>query len=232
MHSPFRVEALPEPQPIPDCLGVIAFCRRNWRQEYAYFKPNAITYLIKTVFSLRRYVTQCRVFVGTDADLALVQALPLGVQVERVDVAPEPLEGVDVLPVGRVALSRINTEGFQYVFFTEADQIVHIRDPGRLVAIVDDDCYAVPHRIERDYKGANRHGQPRVRFNGADYVVWNYPWEGEVRPPRGDGFFAAQNRRVAYGAAWLGAEPRQSPRPTFWARPTIHWPTHVTRSSA
>jgi hypothetical protein len=203
MHSPFRVEELPEPHPIPDCLGVIAFCRRNWRQEYAFFKPNAITYLIKTVFSLRRYVTECRVFVATDADMALVQALALGVELERVDVTPEPLAGVDVLPVGRVALSRLSTAGFQYVLFTEADQIVHIRDPGRLAAIVDDHCYAVPHRIERDYKGANRHGQPRVRFNGADYVVWNYPSAGETRLPRGDGFFAAPTRRVAYGAAWL-----------------------------
>ena len=203
MHSPFCVETLPEPHPIRECLGVIAFCRRNWRQEYAAFKPNAITYLIKTVFSLRRYVTQCRVFVATDADLALVQALPLGVELERVDVAQEPLAGVDVLPVGRVALSRLNSEGFQYVLFTEADQIVHIRDTGRLVAVVDDHCYAVPHRIERDYKGANRHGQPRVRFNGADYVVWNYPGEGETRPLLGDGFFAAPSRRIAYGAAWL-----------------------------
>ncbi|QEH33011.1 hypothetical protein OJF2_15060 [Aquisphaera giovannonii] len=203
MTSPFRVEMLPEPSPIPESLGVVAFCRRNWRQEYSAVKPNAIIYLIKTVASLRRYVTRCRVLVGTDADLALVRALSLGVEVERIAVAPEPLGEVDVLPVARAGLASLDASGSRYVFFTEADQIVHIRDPGRLAGVVDDRRYAVPHRIERDYKGANRRGQPRVRFNSADFVVWNHPGEGEARPPIGDGFFRAATPRIAYGAGWL-----------------------------
>ncbi len=92
----------------------------------------------------------------------------------------------------------------RYILFTEADQIVHIRDSSRLLSVLDENHYLVPHRLERDYKGANRRGQPLVRLGTSDYVLWNHPGDDHVRSGV-DGFFTAESRVVAYGAAWLAS---------------------------
>jgi hypothetical protein len=187
---------------------VIAFCGRDWKTGVRFGRPGALVHLLKTFFSLRRYVTHVRVFVADDDDLAVVRGLPFGIDVALVPTAAASERGRAVRPVGASALAGLDVRGFRHVFFTEADQVAFLRDTPGLLRILEGECYAVPHRLERDYKGANRRGQPVVRFDGDDYVVWNAPREGEPLTRLDDGFFIAPTPRVAYGASWLARSER------------------------
>jgi hypothetical protein len=201
---PYGPASFPDPTPLPRSLGLIAFCGRDWRTGVQFGRPGLLVHLIKTYFGLRRYVSHVRVAVADDADLALVRALPFAIDVVRVAAEPQSQLGRPLLPVGTAALGSLDADGFDYVFYTEADQVVFLRDTAALLEVLDEgESYAVPHRLERDFRGANRRGQPLVRFGGDDYVLWNAPEPlAPVRTAR-EGWFAAGTPRVAYGAAWV-----------------------------
>ena len=155
---------------------------------------NVLRYFEQTYQSLKPHMTRLVVSVYNDVDYETVKGFGL-----NSDIRVIQLRDIDpiFLPANTVRL--IQQEGFdeEYIYFTEADQIVYAQDWSNLYKIIDDNknVYIVPQRFEQI---PNEHIQQRIekyqdttshRFiefdgifkeNNNKYVVANEPVSRET----------------------------------------------------
>ena len=109
---------------------------------------NVLRYFEQTYQSLKPHMTRLVVSVYNDVDYETVKGFGL-----NSDIRVIQLRDIDpiFLPANTVRL--LQQEGFdeEYIYFTEADQIVYAQDWNNLFKIIDDNknVYIVPQRFEQ-----------------------------------------------------------------------------------
>tara|TARA_R100000315_G_scaffold62084_1_gene42231 strand:+ start:229 stop:1152 length:924 start_codon:yes stop_codon:yes gene_type:complete len=109
---------------------------------------NVLKYFEQTYESLKPYMTKLIVSVYNDLDYETVKGFGLNPDVRVIQI---PNIDPVFLPANTVRL--IQEEGFEeeYVYFTEADQVLYAKDWGNIYKTIDDNknVYIVPQRFEQ-----------------------------------------------------------------------------------
>lgn len=186
------------PEKLPNSVGIVCFHTGDWRTGKDKSCVNFV-YIIKTLASLSEYVDKIFLYVCEDG-MEFLCKLYEKLEVRKINPLQEYDDNKLVYPIGKYALLDKPWKGYDFVFFTESDQVIYSRGLLKFVSQLNDCQYLSPHRLERRYKHFNQNGQPIVKFDGNEYVLYNH--SNTTLIPFGD-FWLAIDFRSSYGAAWI-----------------------------
>lgn len=165
-----------------------------------------LDYLARSVLSVRQnFGSSILVGVCDRADEELVK---------RLDCQTCLLPSISMLlPAALVAMVQRAALPFEYLYYSEGDQIVHFNPSIDLFALLDHESYVAPHRFEKLYHewGADR--GVVLEYNGDRYVAVNNQLD---KTPVRSKFYNCSEPFSAFGGAYLCSKDLFSKiEPTF-----------------
>ena len=186
-------------QKIPKCLGIISFYSGNWREKENKKIVNHV-YLIKTISSLTQYVDKIILYVCEDG-LDFLLNLFENLEIKKIFVPKELESDKLVYPVGKYGLLDRAWENYDFVFFTESDQIIYSNNLYQIASKLSNNQYLSPHRLEKKYKNYNqKFNQQIIIYDNLDYVLYNHFPNQFIDL---NDFWEAKTFISSYGASWI-----------------------------
>ena len=186
---------------LPECLCVIPFYGGSSDAVHASRVTNPIYYL-KTLFSMTRYFDRVITFVNNERDKNFLLNLPGKPEIIQIECNPIHL------PVSALEYVQKSDFEFNYIFYTEADQILYCQDLLGIAEKCQDDSYVVPHRFVKlpiDHRPIftttkyDTHS-PIVMFDGRPFEIRHYVGRENAEKDR---FYHVKNKWRAFGGAWI-----------------------------
>ncbi len=188
---------------LPNCLCAIPYYGGESTAVHASRATNPIYYL-KTYFSMIRYFDRVITFVNNKRDRDFIAGMPGSPEVIQIECDPI------YLPVSLMGHIQKNHEkfDFEYMFYTEADQILYCSTIKDMAAKCSDTEYVVPHRIvklpisDRPFFTTRKvaYPSPIIIFNNQPYEIRLYVDRINTENNR---FYQVKNHRRAFGGSWL-----------------------------
>ena len=114
---------------------------------------NVLKYFEHTYNSLKPLMTKLIVGVYNEADYNTLKSFQLNSDIEVIKITEEDESEIDPIFLPANLVRYIQQRGFdeEYVYFTEADQIIYAQDWDNIYATIDNDknIYIVPQRFEQ-----------------------------------------------------------------------------------
>lgn len=183
-------------KPLPNSIAVIPYFGGESSAVHASRAPNLVWYL-KTHASMSQNFTRVLTFVQNAHDYNLVKLLPGSPEVIQIDCNPIHL------PVAALE-SLQGDKSFDFIFYTEADQILYCADLLELAGDLDRGSYLMPWRFTRIHPYCTfptiKHGEvcPVVQFDGKLYEIRHY-----LKRKRDQKYFVIDDILRAFSGCWL-----------------------------
>lgn len=179
---------------IDNSIGIIPYCNVDWRDKEC--NVSKVVLLLKTIASLSAYVSEIHIYCNEKLDeLTFIKRYYPFIYFHYLDLDLELDNNVMVYPIGKYAMLDGLWKEYEYVFFTEADQVFFSKNLN--VSKLNSECYISPHRFERCFNNCNKN-KKTIYYNSIKYNLFNEPKE-----ILDDDFFICSNFVESYGAAWI-----------------------------
>jgi len=185
-----------KPETIPNSVGIVCFHKKDWRTGKNK-SPVNIVYLLKTLSSISPMVNKVFLYVSENG-MNFIESFYENVEVKVINVPKELDDGKEVYPVGKYGLQEKSWLEYDYVFFTESDQIIYSKNLYNYIKNLSEYEYLSPHRLQHTL---NKNDEKLiVAFDYKNYIVCNN-FKSELIDL--NGFIIAKTFRSSYGAAWI-----------------------------
>lgn len=159
-------------------------------------KETRLEYLFKTYDSLINISDKIIISVCIPEDLEIVKTFNFNCEIYNMQGA-DPI----FLPFFTVAHLQNKIE-YEYIYYTEADQILYVKDKDKIFNQLDKNVYIVPQRLEKIYNGVGANRGENVRFKDSTYAVINKT--GNSRPyEQAPEFYVNVTKEDAFGGCFL-----------------------------
>lgn len=185
---------------IPHSVGIVPYFGGDWRTGKPK-TPYRLIYLIKTLASLLQHVDEVHIYHVEKDRIDFISNLFPNTYLHILNPPLEKDGGTTVYPIGKYAILDGVWKKFEYIFFTESDQVILSRNLWALVKSLPNESYLSPHRFERDYRNANLKNHHPIYYNETKYILYNSPTSEAL--DNSDTMVQCENFWESYGAAWV-----------------------------
>jgi hypothetical protein len=199
----FKLHYGPSPK-MKSSLGIIPFFAGESVGKHS-SSSTTLVYFMKTYRSLEKYLEQIKIFVQNEPDYKLIKAINSEADVTLIDCKPV------WLPIDCLIKLQGEKDLPNFIYYTEADQVLYIRDVQRLTEYANSSNYIPPYRLDRLMKPLRKFSKQElenlhttgkgkiVEFNDWPYVIRFY----EDNKKQDKIVHHVERRNDAFSGAWF-----------------------------